>query len=81
MTWTQTPLTVGPAAHSHSYYDIPVFDRDGARVVGWQPPETGRHPAAEDAVGVGFVEVDWPGIRHPLGVSRAWSWQRGPLAQ
>ena len=81
MTWTRIPLTKGPSAHAHSYYDIPVFDGAGARVAGWQPPEPGRHPTADDAVGVGFVEVDRPGTWHPIGVSRAWSWQQGPLAQ
>ena len=81
MSWRCTALTAGPVAHAHSYYDIPVFDGAGLRVVGWTPPETGRHPGPEDAVGVGLVRVDAPGEWEPLGESRAWSWQQGPLAQ
>ena len=81
MSWRQTALTAGPAAHAHSYYDIPVFDAAGAAVVGWCPPEPGRHPGPQDAAEVGFVRVCEPGVWHRLGESRAWSWQQGPLAQ
>ena len=79
-SWRQVQLTQGPA-HAHSYYDIPVFDGAGRRIVAWQPPELGAHPGPDDAVAVGLAFADAPGSWQPLGESRAWSWQQGPLAQ
>ena len=82
--WTLRQLTFGSAAghgHAHSYYDIPVADAAGRRVLVHRLDFAGRHPAPEDAVAVGLVDLDRPGEILPLGQSRAWSWQQGPMAQ
>lgn len=82
--WTVTQLTFPGAegwSHSHSYYDIPVLDGAGARIIAHRLQLTGRHPTPEDAVELGIVQADAPGSWQPLGESRAWSWQQGPLAQ
>lgn len=76
---------------SHSYYDIPVFDADATSIVAHRLPFTGRHPTAEEPVEVGLVACNGDGDGKgelntltnwvPLGESRAWSWQQGPMAQ
>ena len=83
-TWTLAKLTSGTADglfHSHSYYDIPVLDASGSRVLAHRTRFAGRHPAPEDAVPVGVVPTDGSGGFRPIGESRAWSWQQGPMAQ
>ena len=82
--WTLKQLTFGSAegaAHSHSYYDIPVADAAGERVLVHRLSLAERQPTPEDEIAVGYVDVDHPGDFVPLGHSRAWSWQQGPMAQ
>ena len=83
-SWTVTQLTHGTAEgryHSHSYYDIPVMDRPANRVLAHRVGFVERQPVAADPVEVGIVGVRSPGEWAPLGTSRAWSWQQGPMAQ
>ena len=87
-TWTVRRVTGTPPGRwlggtAHSYYDIPVFDGAGARIVAHRLPFEGRHPSPDDAVEVGLASAE-PGREnewHRLGESRAWSWQQGPMAQ
>ena len=82
--WRLDQLTFGTergVAHAHSYYDIPVIDGGGRRVIAHRLTFERRHPTAGEAVEVGLVDIDEPGSWTPLGDSRAWSWQQGPLAQ
>lgn len=82
--WTCRQLTQGGPDgpfHSHSYYDVPVFDAGGDRIVGHSMSFAGRQPNPEDAIGIGLIDVDTPGSWREIGQSRAWSWQQGPLAQ
>ena len=82
--WTLTQLSHGTAEgqfHAHSYYDIPVIDAAGARVLAHRTTFTERPPAPEDTVEIGLLEADAPGRWTTLGESRAWSWQQGPMAQ
>ncbi|MEM7709291.1 MAG: hypothetical protein AAF264_00755 [Pseudomonadota bacterium] len=68
-------------AHSHSYYDIPVIDGASRRVLVHRLSFAGRHPTPKDEITVGVVDLDRPKSFTPLGRSRAWSWQQGPMAQ
>ena len=82
--WQLRQLTFGSAegrGHSHSYYDIPVADAAGERVLVHGLHFVERHPDESDAVPVGVVHADAPGKVTWLGESRAWSWQQGPMAQ
>lgn len=82
--WDETQLTFGTEAgrfHAHSYYDIPVMDAAGARLVGVQTTFVERQPGPDDAVTVGVVATDSPGSWTPLATTTAWSWQQGPMAQ
>jgi len=82
--WSVKQLTFGSAdgiAHSHSYYDIPVADEAGERVLVHRLDFAERHPSPSDEITVGIVRVDAPGHVVALGTSRAWSWQQGPMAQ
>ena len=82
--WTITQLTFGSENgrfHSHSYYDIPVIDAAGTRVIGYRTGFTERQPNPADSVEIGLVAFDEPGVWKPLGKSTAWSWQQGPMAQ
>jgi hypothetical protein len=67
--------------HAHSYYDVPVMDAPGRRIAAHRMTFAGRHPGADDPVELGLVDAETPGSWTPLGTSRAWSWQQGPLAQ
>lgn len=82
--WTLNQLTHGTRErrfHSHSYYDIPVIDPPGERVIVHRLGFVERNPTASDEIEVGVVRLDAPGRIEPLGASRAWSWQQGPMAQ
>lgn len=82
--WQLTQLTFGSDRglfHAHSYYDIPVIDGPGRRIVAHRLRFIERQPTPEDAIEVGLVDVDRPGSWTALGESRAWSWQQGPMAQ
>ncbi|MEM7721276.1 MAG: hypothetical protein AAF376_02775 [Pseudomonadota bacterium] len=82
--WRLRQLTFGSDSglgHSHSYYDIPVADAAGRRVLVHRLDFTERHPDPGDTVRVGIVDVDHPGDITWLGESGAWSWQQGPMAQ
>ena len=82
-TWRLAQLTSGTPdgrCHSHSYYDIPVLDANGQRVLVHELRFAERDPAPGDAVRVGIASLDAAGVSF-LGESRAWSWQQGPMAQ
>ena len=82
--WTRTRITQGTAEgrfHSHSYYDIPVVDASGTRVLVHRTTFAGRQPDPSDAVTVAAAPLDGSGALETLGESRAWSWQQGPMAQ
>jgi len=85
MRWTQRPLTEGTAQglfHSHSYYDIPVFDHRSRRIVAYRTDFAGRHPAVDDKVEIGLIDITDPDTAWTtIGESRAWSVQQGPMAQ
>ncbi len=82
--WDVTQLTFGTSEgrfHAHSYYDIPVFDAEGRRILAHRMSFSGRQPTPEDSVEVGIIDTRTPGSWIRLGESRAWSWQQGPMAQ
>ena len=84
MTWTTTQLTFGTKEgrfHSHSYYDVPVVEPGGARVLAYETRFAERQPSPDDEVTVGLASLDEPGRWQPVGATRAWSWQQGPMAQ
>ncbi|MEM6468684.1 MAG: hypothetical protein AAF802_03890 [Planctomycetota bacterium] len=85
IAWICKKLTRGTEKrifHSHSYYDIHVFDSASRFVVGYQNSVVEKAITVDDEVEVGLVDCDaktpeWQSI----GKSRAWSWQQGPMAQ
>ncbi len=82
--WRITQLTSGSDKsryHSHSYYDIPVFNGAGDRIVAHRMTMQGRDIEPADRVEVGFVDIAKPEHFEPLAQTSAWSWQQGPLAQ
>ncbi|QUJ77330.1 hypothetical protein KDD17_04835 [Sulfitobacter albidus] len=81
--WTVRQLTFGSGAgqyHAHSYYDIPILNDDATRIAAYRMNFEGRWMTSEDAVQIGIVDVAQGGFV-PIGISRAWSWQQGPMAQ
>ena len=81
--WRVRPLTLGSADgvfHAHSYYDIPALDPRGERVAAHRMRVQGRWMTPRDEIEVGVVEAARAGFA-PVGRSRAWSWQQGPMAQ
>lgn len=82
--WQVRKLTSGSDKglfHSHSYYDIPVFDDSGRWLVGYRVHFTGRTPGLTDRVEVGVVDTESSEGWTTIGQSSAWSWQQGPMAQ
>ncbi|WP_147418171.1 hypothetical protein [Salinisphaera sp. Q1T1-3] len=83
-SWKRIKLTEGTRArryHAHSYYDIPVFD-DGSRYIAAHEMRFAeREPAPRESVTVGVVDCESGEGFEPVGLSTAWSWQQGPLAQ
>lgn len=81
--WRVRQMTHGTARsmfHSHSYYDIPVLNEARREVVAYRSHFAERWMDREDRVTVGLVDLDRGGFR-AIGVSTAWSWQQGPMAQ
>lgn len=82
--WQVKQLTSGTADglfHSHSYYDIGVFDTESRRIVGYQNYFTERPATPDDRVSIGVIDLAEDAAWRPIGESRAWSWQQGPMAQ
>ena len=82
--WRTVQLTHGSDAsrfHSHSYYDIPVFDAAGDRILAHRMTMQGRAMRPDDSVDIGIINVSRPGHFEPIAQSTSWSWQQGPLAQ
>lgn len=82
--WSLTKLTDGSEAgvfHSHAYYDIPVFDSSSRFVAGHQVRFAGRQPTPEDAIEIGYIDLDEDRKWIPVGTSNAWSWQQGAMTQ
>ncbi|MGF1607124.1 MAG: hypothetical protein ACFB22_12390 [Rhodothalassiaceae bacterium] len=66
--------------HSHSYYDVPVFDESSRLLCAHRLRMTGHHPGPQDGVEIGVIDLtdrQWQRV----GESHAWSWQQGPLTQ
>lgn len=84
-SWTVRQLTTGTPQgrfHSHSYYDVPVFDESGRNVCGHCVNFEGRHPNPDDEIRIGIVDTEAPaGDWVEVGTSKAWSWQQGALSQ
>lgn len=83
--WCVEQLTTGSARgifHSHSYYDLNVFDASSRFIVAHRIHGVSERPLqADDRIGIGLVDTEAGGRWLPLGESRAWSWQQGPMAQ
>ena len=81
--WRVRQLTHGSQSglyHSHSYYDIPVMSDDARRIAAYRMEIEGRWMTPDDPVEVGVVDAEQGGFV-PVGSSRAWSWQQGPMVQ
>lgn len=82
--WHVTQITHGSAegrCHSHAYYDIPVLDSSDRFLVGHQTGFAERHPAPDDRIEIGLIDLDGDRRWQPVGTSRAWSWQQGAMSQ
>lgn len=82
--WTITRLTGGTDEgrfHAHAYYDIPVFDPGSRLVAGHAVRFAERQPTPDDAVEIGYVDLEGDRRWTPVGESRAWSWQQGAMTQ
>ncbi|ROO29165.1 hypothetical protein [Salinisphaera orenii] len=82
--WQLQQLTQGTDEgrfHTHSYYDINVFDSTSRYVAAHCVAFAERQPTADDSVEVGVIDLDDDARWIPVGTSHAWSWQQGPMAQ
>ncbi|MGB3722925.1 MAG: hypothetical protein WA979_08925 [Pacificimonas sp.] len=83
-TWTRRQLTTGTddsRYHSHAYYDIPVIDETARFVIGHQMRFQGHHPAVDDDIEIGIMDLESGAEWQPLGPTSAWSWQQGAMSQ
>ncbi|MGO1502866.1 MAG: hypothetical protein ACTHWH_16460, partial [Marinobacter sp.] len=87
--WTLRRLSQSPpnaSGTSHAYYDIPVINASGSRIVAHRLYCSERHPTVNDRVEIGLLDTateasDSTDSWEPIGESRAWSWQQGPMSQ
>lgn len=82
--WQLQQLTHGTDEgrfHTHSYYDIGVFDSTSRYIAAHCVTFTERQPTPDDPVEVGVIDLDDDARWTPVGTSHAWSWQQGPMAQ
>lgn len=82
--WHCSRLTNGSESgifHSHAYYDIPVFDSESRFLAGRQVDFSERQPTADDAVEIGYIDLESDREWTSVGTSRAWSWQQGAMTQ
>lgn len=82
--WSCRRLTGGTEEgryHQHSYYDIHIFDDESRRIAAYGLGFMNRDVTPEDAVRVGYVDTKEGDAFVPLGESRAFSLQQGPMAQ
>lgn len=87
--WTLRRLSQSPAEStgtSHAYYDIPVINAPGSRIVAHRLFCSDRHPTVNDRVEIGLLDsateaTETTDSWEPIGESRAWSWQQGPMSQ
>jgi hypothetical protein len=82
--WSRRRLTGGTAEgryHQHSYYDINIFDDDSRRIAAYALGFMNRDVTPEDVVRVGYVDTGESDAFVPVGESRAFSLQQGPMAQ
>ena len=82
--WSCRRLTDGTPEgryHQHSYYDIHVFDDENRRIAAYALGFMNRDVTPGDVVTVGYVDTGAGDAFVPLGESRAFSLQQGPMAQ
>lgn len=87
--WTLRRLSQSPAdssGTSHAYYDIPVINASGSRIVAHRLFFSDRHPRVNDHIEIGLLDAaaeasDAGDSWQPIGESRAWSWQQGAMSQ
>lgn len=87
--WTLRRISQSPAESSgtsHAYYDIPVINAAGSRIVAHRLFCSDRHPTVDDRVEIGLLDTsaeasDTKDSWEPIGESRAWSWQQGAMSQ
>ena len=82
--WQRRQLTFGTQKreyHAHSYYDIPAFDASSRFLAVHRMDFADRAPEADERVAVGIMDCDRPSDLEIVGLTPAWSWQQGPMAQ
>lgn len=82
--WHCDKLTRGSESgvyHSHAYYDIHVFDSDSRLIAGHKVLFAERQPTPDDAIAIGYIDLEGDRAWIPVGESRAWSWQQGAMSQ
>ena len=82
--WLRTKLTEGSESgvyHSHAYYDIPVFDSESKLLAGHKVTIKERQPNLDNALEIGYINLEEGNKWHKVGSSTAWSWQQGAMSQ
>ncbi|MEQ8766777.1 MAG: hypothetical protein RL885_22885, partial [Planctomycetota bacterium] len=74
-------LTQGPFFHWFGYYDKAQVDPSGRYALSMEVSFEDRSPRADDAIGIGIVDLENGSAWREIGTSRAWSWQQGCMLQ
>lgn len=76
------PVTQGPRHHFFGYYDKSPWNATGRYLLAHEATFNDRAPVANDAVGVGIIQLENGGNRYEqFTESLAWNWQQGAMAQ
>lgn len=74
-------ITPSEKAHWFGYYDKLEFDPSGRYVLGMEVDFEGRKPTPDDAVKLGYIDLQDHDKWTEFAQSRAWSWQQGCMLQ
>jgi len=73
------PVTQGPAHHFYGYYDKSPWNRSGTLMLGHEAAFNDRPPTAEDAVGIGLIQLADGNRYERVADALAWNWQQGAM--
>ena len=80
-TLESKPVTKGPKYHWFAYYDKFQFNETGRYILGMEVDFEGFHPAGNDKIDVGIIDLKNGNRWTKIGESKAWGWQQGCMLQ
>lgn len=74
-------LSRGPLHHFFGYYDKSPWNTSGRYILAHEAAFNDRPPLADDAIGIGLIDLDQGHEFRRLTEGVAWNWQQGAMLQ